>query len=65
MIDSAYSSLAMVNYPYEVDFLAPLPAWPVKYACLEAIESKLDHADSELVDVYGMAAVAMVFWNFN
>ena len=32
-MNSALVSMAMVNYPYPTDFLAPLPTWPVDYAC--------------------------------
>lgn len=32
-ISSAYSYLAMVNYPYSADFITPLPAFPVKEVC--------------------------------
>jgi hypothetical protein len=32
-INSSLTSMAMVNYPYPTSFLAPLPAWPVNYAC--------------------------------
>lgn len=28
--DSAYTSLAMVNYPYPSEFLMPLPGSPIK-----------------------------------
>ncbi len=38
------------DYPYPADFLAPLPAWPVKYACSQALA-----ADSPLE---ALAAVA-------
>lgn len=30
---SAYSYLAMVNYPYAADFVEPLPAFPIKEVC--------------------------------
>ncbi|GBP76877.1 Lysosomal Pro-X carboxypeptidase [Eumeta japonica] len=30
---SIYETLAMVNYPYDCDFLVPLPGNPVRYVC--------------------------------
>ncbi|KAL4366791.1 hypothetical protein GQ457_05G013990 [Hibiscus cannabinus] len=32
-LDSAYSYLAMVNYPYPSNFLMPLPGYPIKELC--------------------------------
>ncbi|KAL5556731.1 hypothetical protein UlMin_038967 [Ulmus minor] len=32
-VDSAYSYLAMVNYPYPSEFLMPLPAYPIREVC--------------------------------
>ncbi|KAM7251034.1 hypothetical protein ACFE04_022917 [Oxalis oulophora] len=32
-LESAYSYLAMVNYPYPSDFLMPLPGHPIKEVC--------------------------------
>lgn len=29
-LDSAYSYLAMVDYPYSADFMMPLPGHPIK-----------------------------------
>ncbi|KAG6646876.1 hypothetical protein CIPAW_07G038600 [Carya illinoinensis] len=32
-LDSAYSYLAMVNYPYSSDFMMPLPGHPIREVC--------------------------------
>ncbi|XP_076236780.1 lysosomal Pro-X carboxypeptidase [Calliopsis andreniformis] len=32
-LEDIYTNLAMVNYPYKANFLAPLPAYPVNAAC--------------------------------
>ncbi|KAF5791533.1 putative lysosomal Pro-Xaa carboxypeptidase [Helianthus annuus] len=40
-LDSAYSFLAMVDYPYQSEFLMPLPAYPIKEVC-KAIDNYAD-----------------------
>ena len=32
-LNSAFGTMVMVDYPYATDFVAPLPAWPINYAC--------------------------------
>jgi len=32
-LSSSFGTMAMVDYPYPTDFIEPLPAWPINYAC--------------------------------
>ena len=35
-LNNSLGTMAMVDYPYTTDFIEPLPAWPVTYACAQA-----------------------------
>ncbi|CAB3240100.1 unnamed protein product [Arctia plantaginis] len=59
-LNSMYSTLAMVNYPYASDFLMPLPAEPVRYVC-QYLEQKL--AGEELLKAIGN--VLEVYTNYD
>lgn len=47
-LKDVYGNLAMVNYPYASQFLAPLPAYPVREFCSH-LAVKYDGL--ELIDV--------------
>eukprot|EP01029_Cantina_marsupialis_P024562 TRINITY_DN63486_c0_g1_i1.p1 TRINITY_DN63486_c0_g1~~TRINITY_DN63486_c0_g1_i1.p1 ORF type:complete len:470 (+),score=95.65 TRINITY_DN63486_c0_g1_i1:60-1469(+) len=54
-VANAFGFLAMMDYPYPSNFLKPLPAWPVKYAC-----SKLQ---AEPTPLQGLAEAAGFWYN--
>mmetsp|Transcript_26901 Transcript_26901/g.67627 ORF Transcript_26901/g.67627 Transcript_26901/m.67627 type:complete len:493 (-) Transcript_26901:66-1544(-) len=54
-IMNSLGSLAMMNYPYPTNFLAPLPGYPIRLACSEVL-----HATTPLA---GLAAAADLFYN--
>eukprot|EP01121_Diplochlamys_sp_Union-15-3_P013991 TRINITY_DN4423_c0_g1_i2.p1 TRINITY_DN4423_c0_g1~~TRINITY_DN4423_c0_g1_i2.p1 ORF type:complete len:338 (-),score=41.34 TRINITY_DN4423_c0_g1_i2:79-1092(-) len=54
-IVNSFGSMAMVDYPYPANFLAPLPAWPIKAACEMIIQ-----APTPLI---GIARAAGLFYN--
>lgn len=56
--------MVMVDYPYATDFIEPLPAWPINYACAQASAAAELHKDDPLVDLYAMSAAGMVFLNY-
>lgn len=60
-LSNAWSSLAMVNYPYPTSFMNPLPAWPIQETCKPLSKPKLQGL--ELLNQIREAAG--VFYNYS
>ncbi|CAF1706790.1 hypothetical protein Bca4012_005339 [Brassica carinata] len=58
-LDSAYSYLAMVDYPYPADFMMPLPGHPIKEVC-----RKIDGASSDASILERIYAGVSVYYNY-
>ncbi|MBN3293335.1 PCP carboxypeptidase, partial [Polypterus senegalus] len=59
-LSETWVNLAMVNYPYEANFLQPLPAWPVEVVCKFLQDSKSE--DKKLLQNIFLAA--SIYYNY-
>ncbi|KAL4144176.1 hypothetical protein QTP88_006399 [Uroleucon formosanum] len=57
---NVYVALAMVNYPYEANFLAPLPANPIKEVC----KSMRDHTEYDKTLLMSVFNGLSVYFNY-
>ncbi|KAK9097090.1 hypothetical protein Sjap_022587 [Stephania japonica] len=58
-LTSAYSYLAMVDYPYPSEFLMPLPGYPIKEVC-----RKIDNAPDGSSDLDRVFAGVSIYYNY-
>ncbi|KAJ8941434.1 hypothetical protein NQ318_016066 [Aromia moschata] len=55
-LTNVYTDLAMANYPYPVNFLAPLPAYPVREFCNRIQQNSYDYKnDTDILNSLGKA----------
>ncbi|XP_060903022.1 lysosomal Pro-X carboxypeptidase [Labrus mixtus] len=60
-LQDTWVNLAMVDYPYEANFLQPLPRWPIQVVCKNlAFDSTV--SDRQLL--HGVSQAAKVYYNF-
>ncbi|KAG9265025.1 lysosomal Pro-X carboxypeptidase [Astyanax mexicanus] len=60
-LQETWVNLAMVDYPYEANFLQPLPRWPIKVVC-SYLSFVTDVPDKELL--HGISQAVNVYYNY-
>lgn len=66
-ISDSLGTMAMVNYPYPTNFVAPLPAWPVKAGCDAALQVPADTSNTtyNYTHIKALQAEFNVFNNYS
>ncbi len=62
-LDAAFTYMSMLNYPYETDFLKPLPAWPANSSC--AAMANVTITDSDYNLFVAMKNAAEYYYNYD
>ncbi|XP_062241862.1 lysosomal Pro-X carboxypeptidase [Platichthys flesus] len=60
-LQETWVNLAMVDYPYEANFLQPLPRWPIQVVCKYL---SLDSTASDHQLLHGVSQAAKVYYNY-
>ncbi|XP_036419132.1 lysosomal Pro-X carboxypeptidase isoform X1 [Colossoma macropomum] len=60
-LQETWVNLAMVDYPYEANFLQPLPRWPIKVVCSHL---QFDTGVSDKQLLHGIAQAVKVYYNY-
>ncbi|TDH14681.1 hypothetical protein EPR50_G00023240 [Perca flavescens] len=60
-LQETWVNLAMVDYPYQANFLQPLPRWPIQVVCKFLA---LDPSVSDYQLLHGVSQAAKVYYNY-
>ena len=67
ILSDSLGTMAMVNYPYPTSFINPLPAWPMKEACVQAkntsVPSYNDVSLFNFTNIQAIQRAGNVFYN--
>lgn len=63
-LSDSLGTMAMVDYPYPTNFVEPLPAWPVTYACGEAKKAYEGAEGDAYQALYAIQAAGATFYNY-
>ena len=64
-LSTSFQFMAMANYPYDANFLNPLPPNPVEYACNTAFSSVDPATSNDTAILTAVSAIASVYWNYS
>ncbi|XP_077467535.1 lysosomal Pro-X carboxypeptidase [Stigmatopora argus] len=60
-LQETWVNLAMVDYPYQADFLQPLPRWPIQAAC-KYLTSDWSASDRQIL--HGVSQAVNLYYNY-